>query len=286
MQWIVSVAPSEDELRALEAKGFRRDDLLDAVDPRERSRVRVRGDDTLVVLRLARRPPTMRHPARTVPLAMLFGRERGVVVIATNGELSHRIEAAVGSGDTTPRRVIAAVLELVATDFLDQLQQIDETVEQIEARLEGSLANREVVALLRHQKTLLHFTVALDEMVGMLEQLQREPHMASGGEDEEWLADARVELRQALEVARLSSHGLGQMMSAFSSIIANDVNDAMKLLASIAVILTWPVFLASLYGMNVPLPGQSSRFACLVILAAAAVGCVLLAWKMHRRRWL
>lgn len=289
MEWTVSIAPSADDLRALEAMGFRREDLVDALDLHERPRIWSSASTTLIVLRIASSEPRTEQPARTLPLGLLLCRGRGLVLSSSDAELVRKIDEMVhdpAARDLDPRRLIATVIELIATDYLRQLEKIDETVEEIETRLEGSLANREVVMLLRRQKSLLHFTVALDEMLVMLDHLHREPQLQAGGGDGDWLADARVELRQALDVARLSSNGLGQMMTAFSSIIANDLNDAMKLLAAIAVVLTWPIFLAGFYGMNVPLPGQRSPLAFVVILALAVVGCSLLAWRMHRRRWL
>lgn len=99
--------------------------------------------------------------------------------------------------------MILHALDLVATDFLERLAVFEEAVAAIEARLEGSLGNREVLALLQHQKSLIHFTVALDEMYVMLEHLQKVPALRPTPDDEAWLEDVTVEFRQALGIAGL-----------------------------------------------------------------------------------
>jgi magnesium transporter len=50
-------------------------------------------------------------------------------------------------------------------------------------------------------------------------------------------------------------------MDAFASIISNNQNQVMKRLTSITIMLQLPTLVASIYGMNVPIPGQHTTFA-------------------------
>jgi magnesium transporter len=50
-------------------------------------------------------------------------------------------------------------------------------------------------------------------------------------------------------------------MDAFASIISNNQNQVMKRLTSVTVMLQLPTLVASIYGMNVPIPGAHSTFA-------------------------
>jgi magnesium transporter len=283
LRWSVAVAPTQGDLEHFEGAGFSREELADVLDPHERPRIRLNGADTkLVVLRVA--SVGKAPPLSTLPLGILLGAEQGLITCPKDVELVRRLRAALDGERATIHRALPLVLELVANAYLEQLARIEEAVEKIESRLERSLANKDVLVLLRHQKSLMHFNVALDEMLVALEHLQKE--LCPSADNVTWLEDALVELRQARVVAELSSRDLGQMMTAFSSIISNDLNVVMKFLASVTVVLTWPLFLASLYGMNVPLPFQHSPAAAGIVVALAVGGCSLLFFLLRRRRWL
>jgi magnesium transporter len=76
------------------------------------------------------------------------------------------------------------------------------------------------------------------------------------------------------------------MMDAFASIISNNLNVVMKFLAAVTVILTFPVMVASFYGMNVELPFQRSAHAFAVTIALSLVVSAAVALFFRRRRWL
>jgi magnesium transporter len=69
-------------------------------------------------------------------------------------------------------------------------------------------------------------------------------------------------------------------------IITNNLNQVIKLLTSITIILTVPTILGSLYGMNVPLPYSESPhvFSAIVLLI---IGTMAGMWYVFSRRdWL
>ena len=50
-------------------------------------------------------------------------------------------------------------------------------------------------------------------------------------------------------------------MDAYASIISNNQNVVLKRLSTLTIFLSIPVLIASIYGMNVPLPFQESKNA-------------------------
>ena len=66
------------------------------------------------------------------------------------------------------------------------------------------------------------------------------------------------------------------MMDAFASIINNNMNIVMKLLAAATIIIMLPTLLTSFYGMNVKLPLQDGSLAsALIIVLGLAVALVV-----------
>jgi len=80
-------------------------------------------------------------------------------------------------------------------------------------------------------------------------------------------------------MANVYSNILSGMMDAFASVISNNLNVVMKRLTMISIILMIPTLFASIYGMNISLPWQTSPMAfagiIAVSVAAAAVGIFL-----------
>jgi hypothetical protein len=70
-------------------------------------------------------------------------------------------------------------------------------------------------------------------------------------EEREFLQDLIVDTSQALEMANIYTNILSSTMDAFASIISNNLNSVMKRLTSITIILSLPILVTSIYGMNV-----------------------------------
>jgi magnesium transporter len=66
------------------------------------------------------------------------------------------------------------------------------------------------------------------------------------------LEDVEIELRQAQEMTNIYSDILTGTMDAYASVISNNMNNIMKQMTSISIILMIPTVIASFYGMNVP----------------------------------
>jgi magnesium transporter len=117
-------------------------------------------------------------------------------------------------------------------------------------------------------------------------RLQRDTKLGIATEDQELLEDALVEFRQAVEMTRVSEEILSNMMDAFASIISNNLNVVMKVLTSLTIVLTFPMLVVSIYGMNVELPfAGSPRALAIVLLFALCLGGFV-AIVFRRRHWL
>ena len=85
----------------------------------------------------------------------------------------------------------------------------------------------------------------------MLEKLRKHIGLRHYEEDEELLEDVIIENKQAMEMTDIYHNILRSTMSLFGSIIDNNLNQVMKFLAAITIILELPTMISGLYGMNV-----------------------------------
>jgi len=166
------------------------------------------------------------------------------------------------------------------------LREINKIVEGLEDQLQASTRNREVLELLKYQKSLTYFTTALKSNELMMERLQRSQILKAYPEDEDLLEDVITENQQAIEMTNIASNILSGMMDAFASIISNNLNAVMKFLAAITVVLSLPTMIASFYGMNVDLPLDHLPSAYIFPLGVSILVVVVVLVVFSRRDWL
>jgi magnesium transporter len=290
--WISVVAPGPDELAMLEGLGIPGSLLDHARDPDEHPRVEHDGGALLVVLRHPAESAasnTGAAPFATAPLSIIVT-PRHVVTIAPEAcpfvaELQQHAARTAAISTRQPMRFLLQLFARVAEEFLECMRRIDREVERLEDELQRSLRNEEVLGLLRCQKSLTYFRTSIGANELVLERLQA-LELPGHPVDRELVQDVRVEVRQAMAMVDISADILAQMMDAFASIVSNNLNAVMKVLTSVTILLAVPTLIASLYGMNVGLPGARSAAAFGGILLV----CVLVAGGLfvlfRRRNWL
>jgi len=70
------------------------------------------------------------------------------------------------------------------------------------------------------------------------------------------------------------------------SVLSHRLNDSLRVLTAVSVVLLPLTLIASLFGMNVPIPGQSAEFSFLGILAVMALLLIGMVAYFRRRGWL
>ena len=166
-------------------------------------------------------------------------------------------------------RFVFQILYRNATSYLRYLRIIDRKSDQIEEKLHISQKNSELIELLELEKSLVYFTTSLRSNEVVLEKLLRTEKIRKYPEDEDLLEDVIVENKQAIEMANIYSNILSGMMDAFASVISNNLNIVMKLLATVTIVLSIPTMIASFFGMNfdvIPLGHNPYGFVITIVI--------------------
>ena len=100
------------------------------------------------------------------------------------------------------------------------------------------------------------------------------------------LEDIIIESKQAIEMCNIYSSILSGTMDAFASIISNNLNIVMKLLAAVTIILTVPTIVFGLWGTNVPVPFEHSPFGFVIVLGLGLLATLAAVLLAKGRKWL
>jgi len=288
--WIDVTDPGPDEARNLPRDlGFPPEFVTDSLNPDRIPVVEKADDAVLVLVRVpVLRSKTASVPYVTGPLGIIVTNELVVTICRHEHDLlrdlphEHRTDVST----TQPTRLVLHLLWSVANQYIRRLDDIEKTVEDLEDRLQRSLQNREVLELLRYQKSLVHLTTALRANELMLERLRKSEYLEMERGDEDLLDDVFTEHRQAIAMSDVTSNVLSQMMDAFAAIISNNLNVVMKFLAAVTVVLIIPTVISTFYGMNVLLPLEDSPWAFVVLVGLSLLTSLVVGVVFWKKGWL
>lgn len=274
------VDPTDEQLKELGVK------LCHDTLPRAEKR----GDEVAIAVRTPNfQGPKADVPFKTQPVWIILKGD-GVLTVSREKHnlLAHlsEDERASLAAEPSGERVVLTLLRELPHSFVHPLSRINAAVEQLEERLEKSLENREVLQLLRYQKSLVYFTTGLRTNFLAIQRLKRREFLTLEEGDGDLLDDVLTELEEAIQVCEIASEILSGMMDAFTSIISNNLNVVIKLISALALILVVPATIASFYGMNVKLPMADHPQAFHFVVGLSVLGSLGTALVLRKMRWL
>jgi magnesium transporter len=286
--WFHTIDPAPDEIARLHGLGVLPDYIQYSLDLDERPRTEREDGQILIVLRI----PIFQGwnvdiPYTTLPLGVILTDQYLVTVCKRNNDILQELSSGRVKDLSTGKRnrFVLRVLLATAHRYLAYLREMSRTIETLEDQLQKSIRNREVLELLKYQKSLTYLTTALKSNELMLERLQRSQLFRAYPDDQDLLEDAITENQQAMEMTSIQTSILSGMMDAFASIISNNQNQVIKLLTAVTLVLSLPTTVASLYGMNVALPLQEHPAAFPIVLGVSFGISLLTAFVLKKRDW-
>ena len=282
--WIHARDPTRAEIDAVAARLAVSPDMLEqALDADGVARVCEASGALLIVLRV----PWIcgaetENAVSSTAFVILVGDETVATVTRDEGDMLEAIVARVADRFEPSIQFAVAAIRVVARSFLQHLRGIEERIDHLEVKIENDLSNKTIVALLLEQKNLIHLESALEADKIVIDELRKRIPGGAHGD----LDDATNEVKQAIAIARVERDVLAQTMSAFGSIVSNNLNDAMKFLTSVTIVLMVPTMVAGFWGMNVALPAEDLPLAFWGLMAGTAVACALTTFVLWRRGWL
>ena len=252
--WINIVAPSDEELILISKKTDVPLSFLKApLDDEETSRIDIENDVLLVVVDI---PFTEMEDNSltydTYPLAIIHTEKQIITVCLKNSKiLTDFINGKVKSFYSFKKsRFILQILSRISNSYLTYLRQIDKKSLMIEKRLHKSMKNRELIQLHSLEKSLVYFSTSLKANEITLEKMLKLDIMQKYEADHDLLEDVIIENKQAIEMTEIYSNILASTMDFFASVISNNLNIVMKILASVTILMAIPTVIGGLFGMN------------------------------------
>ena len=264
------------------------DFLKDSLDIDERSRYEIDDNVKLIVIKT----PTENNSFNdsdafyiTIPICIILTHNQIVTVNSFENEAIKKFLNSFQNRHPDKRNMmVLKIFEKITANFQDYLKEINQRRNVLEQKLYDANRNQELLQLMRIQKSLVYFITALRSNELLMMKLARTNILQLTDDEKDFLDDLVVETSQALETANTYTTILSSSLDAVASIISNNQNEVLKRLTTLTISLSVPVLIASIYGMNVPIPyGQSHlAFWLPVIISFIILGFVV--WNYLKRK--
>lgn len=241
------------------------DFLKDSLDIDERSRYEIDDNVKLVVIKTPTENNSFNESDAfyiTIPICIILTHNQIVTVNSFENEAIKKFLNTFQNRNMDKKNMmVLKIFEKVTTNFQDYLKEINLRRNTLEQKLYIANRNEELLQLMRIQKSLVYFITALRSNELLMMKIARTNFLQLNEDEKDFLDDLVVETSQALEMANTYTNILNSTLDAFASIISNNQNEVLKRLTTLTIFLSVPVLIASIYGMNVPIPYKDTPYA-------------------------
>lgn len=282
--WVNVIDPSEAELEQLaERLSLDISILEDARDFFEVPRLERSGGVTYFFTRYPFEQQA--EDTETAPLLIVIG-ETFVLTIAVKEvpQFQSFIEGKVVVHTTQKTKLFIQIMQVVTESFEWQLIKLRRAVHKDRARLRR-IGNREIVRFVGYEHKLNDMVAAVLPTNVALQQVMSGNYLQVYLDDKELVDDVRIDNSQVVESARALLKTIQNVRNAAEAILTSNLNNRIKTLTVLTILLTIPTIFASFYGMNVSLPFEEQPWAFLMVLGLIIFGVSLMSWYFKRNEW-
>ena len=291
--WAYSVNPTIEEAQVIaDVLDVDLGDIFAAVDKEESARIELEDGYTLILVDVP--SLELRHEKAsytTIPLGIILTQNE-IVTICTEHlpVLDVFINSRVKEFSTKKKlRFVYQILYRVSVLYQNALRTIDKKRTEIEERVGNDTREDDLIALHELESTLVYFATSLRANSVVLDRLTRYKRLEQYPEDKELLDDVIVENKQAIEMTMIYRDIINGTRELMSSVIDNRLNNVMKSLTVITLIMAIPTIISGLYGMNVNVAGMpfaSSPFGFLLIGILIVIVCIFMLTFLKKKKML
>jgi magnesium transporter len=283
--WIHAVSPSEEELQGLFAELSLDEALIeDALDFYEVPRFERSSGATFFFTRYPF--AENQEDTDTAPLLVVLGESFVLTVVQREiPQLKPLIDGTTIVHTTQKTKLFIQIMQEIVDAFERDLVRLRRSVHKDRAKLRR-IGNREIERFVTVEHKLNDMIAAVLPTNTALHQITKARVITLHPNDVELMEDLMIDNTQLVDSARSVLKTIQNVRSAAEAILTNTLNNRIKTLTVLTILLTIPTIISSLYGMNVPLPGMDQPWAFVAVLGSIVVLVGLALAVFKRNDWL
>ncbi len=182
-------------------------------------------------------------------------------------------------------KFIIYILLKITQEYTLQIKKIRTSVLKQEKKM-SYVDSRDITNLTHTEEILNQYLSSLVPMRAVLESITSGRYTLLYEKDQDLLEDLLNASIQSEDLCSINLRSIRSLRDSYQIIFTNQLNKTIKLLTALTIILSIPTMIASLYGMNVSLPGEGAKYAFSVIMVLIVGLSILSLILFQRKKWL
>ncbi|HET7301889.1 MAG TPA: magnesium transporter CorA family protein [Candidatus Saccharimonadales bacterium] len=283
--WVYVETPNEEEIEELVKKfDLEQGHLEDALDVDEMPRLEREGDHSYIFVRFAYK--NEEEELVTAPLLFIFGKDILITVSAVRlPSLDAFLQNKIDFATTQRAKLVLQILQQMGENYDVFISRTSKQIKLIRSRLRGhEISSQDFIDFVLIEDELNEFLSSLMPTNATLRRLLLGRYMPLFDEDQDIVEDLLLNNEQSIEACNSNLKSINNIREAYSSISSHNLNNTMKLLTALTVVLTLPNVIYGMYGMNVSLPFQHTHWIYFALLGFTfgVIGIMYLVARRNR----
>lgn len=185
---------------------------------------------------------------------------------------------------TQKAKFFIQIMTGLTTAFDTELVRMRRAVHKDRVSLQN-IGSKDITRLVGYEHALNEAIAAIVPTNAWLQQITNGNYMQLFTDDVELMEDLMIANSQLVESSKMLLKTIQNIRSATEAILTQSLNNTIKLLTALTIILTVPTLVSSLYGMNVGLPLMNNDNAFWAILVVIVAAMALMVYFFRRKGW-
>ncbi|MEK7673885.1 MAG: magnesium transporter CorA family protein [Patescibacteria group bacterium] len=282
--WVFITDPTVEEIELLE-KNYQLDKghITDALDEYETPRLEIEKNDLYIFLRI---PYFENKAIYTIPALFILGESNIFTITKEKKELFNDfLSGKIDVFTTQKTKLLVSFLLKLNGMYRSYLNLINKNI-RIKQHNLGKIKDQDIVEFVEWERILNDFIVTLVPTSNIYNTLLTRQYLEVFKEDKDLVEDLTLGINENLDICKTNLKMIVNIREAYSTIMTNSLNKAIKFLTAITIIVAFPTFIASVFGMNFILPFQNNPHAFSMTMGFSVISSALILLYFNKKGWL
>ena len=229
-----------------------------ALDEHERAHIEYdRRKETLIVIYNVIKQSLNSSQYETIPMTFILRRNQ--IITITNHHNEYIVQAMKAELEERPDislfTFLFSSLFMITEYYFPKIEKLKKEQGLLSQMLRKKTTKKNLFALSDLEIGSVYLVSATKQNAIVLEQLKTQVLFKElEFTEEEKLENSLIEAKQLVEMTSINLQILQQLSGTYNNVLNNNLNDTMKLLTVISILLTVPDIVTGFFGMNVQIP--------------------------------
>ena len=257
-----------------------------ALDEHERAHIEYdRRKETLIVIYNVIKQSLNSNQYETIPMTFIVRKNQ--IITITNHHNEYIVQAMKEELKERPDislfTFLFSSLFMITEYYFPKIEKLKKEQELLSQMLRQKTTKEDLFALSDLEIGSVYLVSATKQNAIVLEQLKTQSvFKVLDDVEKEELEDSLIEAKQLVEMTSINLQILQQLSGTYNNVLNNNLNDTMKLLTVISILLTVPDIVTGFFGMNVQIPFTEHSHGWEIVLGIIIAIWILVSVRLSR----